>query len=142
MIHTYSTAVSTTRMYPGWMPWCLIHQAERRSWVMRLVSWLSVLLLFVAVSAGAQSLHVTAVRHLQPTDPAPVSRAFEVFVVTGMIDGKTYSLQQMKSWGTHLVQVGQDYPVLKLTDRTLDVTVTDKKGKAWKENLDVTGVSE
>jgi hypothetical protein len=100
------------------------------------------LLFVLSASAFGQSLHVTAVRELQPTDPAPVSRAFRVIVVSGTVDGKTYSLQQMKSWGTHLVQVGQDYPVLKLTERRLDVTVTDKKGKVWKENLDVMGVSE
>lgn len=102
------------------------------------------LLVFVPSLAFAQEhvLHVTAVRQWQPTDAPRVTHSFETYVIEGTLDGHHYALQQLKSWGTHLVQVGQDYPVLKQSERGLDVTVTDKKGKAWKENLDVTGVSE
>jgi hypothetical protein len=103
---------------------------------------LIVLLMLFSISAFAQTLHVNTVRLWQPTDAPRVSRSFETYVVEGTLDGKHYTLQQLKSWGTHLVQIGQDYPVVKQTDRRLDVMVTDKKGKAWKENLDVTGVSE
>lgn len=99
-------------------------------------------LLLFASFASAESIHVTSVRLWQPTDAPRVSRVGETFIISGTLDGKTYSLQQLKTWGTHVVQVGQDYPVVKLSGRTLYVTVTDKKGKTYKENLDVTGVSE
>ena len=98
--------------------------------------------LLLSMSAFGETLHITSVRLWKPTDAPRVSHVGETYVISGKMDGLTYSLQQLKTWGTHLVQVGQDCPVVKKSGRTLDVIVPDKKGKPYKENLDITGVSE
>jgi hypothetical protein len=93
-----------------------------------------------ALSAQTKTLHVTAVRLWQPTDAPRVTRSFETFVVLGTVGQEHYQLQQLKVWGTHLLQVGHDYPILKLKPRSLVVSVPGKKKDT--ERLDVTGVSE
>lgn len=98
--------------------------------------------LLFSASAFGQTLHVTAVRRWQPTDAPRVTRSFETFVVLGTVGAEHYQLQQLKMWGVQLLQIGHDYPVLKVDARSLIVSVPDKKGKPESERLDVTGVSE
>jgi len=99
-------------------------------------------LALLSSAAYAESLHVTTVRDWQPTDPAPVSRAFRVQVIEGTMGGSRYTAQQLMSWGTSRVHVGEDYEVVKADDRSLTVIVKDKKGRENKERLDVTGVQQ
>lgn len=99
-------------------------------------------MLLLLAAAHAETLHVTVVRNLQPTDPAPVSRAFRVFVIEGDIGAKHYTAQQIHSWGSLDFIVGEDYPVVKQDARSLTVVMHDKKGHELKERLDVTGVTE
>lgn len=93
-------------------------------------------------AAGAQTFHVTTGRDLQPTDPAPISRAFKVYVIEGALHGSKYTTMQTFSWGSQRFTVGTDYVVAKEDARTLTVVTHDKKGRDVKELLQVVSVSE
>jgi hypothetical protein len=58
-----------------------------------------VVLFVAALMASAQSpvpvLHVTAVRHWAPTDPAPVSRV-KCYVITGTVGSIRYTAEQLR----------------------------------------------
>jgi len=96
-------------------------------------------LMLVTSVASAQTLHVTAVRDWTPTDAPRVSQV-RVYVVTGTLDGKLYTTQQMFTLGSQHFSVGMDYEVTKADDRALTVVMHNKKGREVKERLDVTGV--
>lgn len=87
-------------------------------------------------------LHVTGVRNWAPTDPAPVSRAGRVYVITGTVDGTRYTTQQLFMWGSQHFEVGRDYTIVKQDDRSLTVIVPDKKGRPVKERLDIVGAEQ
>ncbi len=109
-----------------------------------------VLLLTAAQITGAKDkqyetgtiLHITAVRNLAATDPAPVSRAFRVYMVVGTMGGFRYTAQQIFSWGSQHFEVGKDYEVLKSDPQSLTVLMHDKKGRETKERLDVVNTEE
>ncbi len=93
--------------------------------------------------AFADTFHVTAVRDWAATDPAPVSRAFKVYVVTGTRNGIQYTGQQSFSWGSQHFEVGKDYDVPKTPDgKSITVTMHDKKGHEVKERLVITSMEE
>lgn len=85
-------------------------------------------------------LHITGVRNWAPTDPAPVSRAGRVYVITGTVNGTRYTAQQLFMWGSQHFVIGQDYEVLKSDPQSMTVLMYDKKGHKIQERLDVTGV--
>jgi hypothetical protein len=99
-------------------------------------------MLLLLAAGHAETLHVTAVRNLQPTDPAPVSRAFRVFVIEGDIGAEHFTAQQIHSWGSQDFIVGEDYTVVKQDARSLTVLMHDKRGHEVKERLDITGITE
>jgi hypothetical protein len=99
-------------------------------------------MLIVAASASAQTFHVTGVRNWAATDPAPVSHAFRVYVITGNVGDKAYTAQQLFSWGSQHFEAGADYEVIKSDAQSLTIEMHDKKGHNIKERLDVVGVEE
>ncbi len=99
-------------------------------------------ILILTTAALAESFHVTAVRNIQPTDPAPVSRAFRVYVITGTIGQTRYTTQQLHSWGVQSLEVGRDYEIKKQDSRVLILNVMDKKGRPDTVRLNITSVEE
>jgi hypothetical protein len=97
-------------------------------------------ILIFLLSAAAESLHVTAVgwgsRCLR-CGPHSVIDSY----ITGTIGDKRYTLVQHIPYGKgYPLQVGQDYPVVEINDKTVRVSVTDKQGKQQTETLDVVTV--
>src|SRR5690242_6439907 len=102
-----------------------------------------VAVLLMSMSAfAADAFHVTGVREWSPSDPAPVSRGPRVYVITGTVNGVQVTAQQMFTFGSQHLDVGQDYEVSK-SDRTrLTVVTHDKKGRNVEERLVITSVQE
>jgi hypothetical protein len=72
-------------------------------------SKLTVAAVFLLCTAAlAQTFHVTSVRDWAATDPAPVSRAFKTYVVTGTSGAVRYTAQQLFSRGSQRFEVGQE----------------------------------
>jgi hypothetical protein len=117
------------------------HRSSSVSWgSMKSTRILFCILIFL-LSAAAESLHVTAVgwgsRCLR-CGPHSVINSY----ITGIIGDKRYSLVQHIRYdtGDPGLQVGQDYPVVEINDKTVKVSVTDKQGKQQTKTLDVVTV--
>lgn len=99
------------------------------------------ILLLSGAALAADTFHVSTVRNLQPTDPAPVSRAFRVFVIVGTVGHTRYTTQQIHGWGAADFEVGKDYVVIKSDAKSLTVIVPGKK-RDIKERLDIVSAEE
>ncbi|WP_109486984.1 hypothetical protein [Occallatibacter savannae] len=97
-------------------------------------------LLMVAV-AHVETMHITGVRRATEAEKT-YKTSFNQNFITGTLDGKQYTLEQLATWGTYNFQVGQDYEVLKATDKQVKLRVTDKKGRESTESLNVVGIAE
>ena len=102
---------------------------------------LSIMILAFSAVASGQTLHVTGT-HKATDAEKTYKTSFGQNLITGDIDGKHYTLEQLQTWGTYHFQVGSDYLVVKLNDSTVKVRVLDKKGKETTESLNVVSVSE
>jgi hypothetical protein len=92
--------------------------------------------------AAAQSLHITATHKATRDDEKTYRTAFNQNIITGVIGNRQYTFEQLASWGFYHFEVGTDYPVISADDKAVKVTVTDKKGKASSERLNVVSVEE
>jgi hypothetical protein len=102
-----------------------------------------ILLLLTALVASAQdSLHITSIHKATRDDEKTYSTAFNQNIINGTIGARKYTFEQLASWGFYHFEVGKDYPVVKISDKTVKVSVTDKKGHASTESLNVITVEE
>jgi hypothetical protein len=102
---------------------------------------ISGLLLSVAAFA-ADTFHVTAIHKATRDNEKTYSTGFNQNIITGTVGNRRYTLEQLASWGFYHFEVGADYPVVKVNDKTLKVQVTNKKGKEATESLSVVTVEE
>jgi hypothetical protein len=102
----------------------------------------TIIALILVSAAFAETLHVTTVRERGPNDPPAVTRAFKTYVVEGTVGAVRYTMQQTYSWGSQRLEVGKDYEILKAKPQSLEVRVTDKKGRADNELLFITGTED
>ena len=101
---------------------------------------LAVLLMGAAALAG-DTFHVTAI-HRATDQEKTYHTIYSQNLITGTVGNRTYTLEQLDGWGAYRFQVGTDYPVVKVTDKTLKLQVTDKKGRESTESLNVVTVQE
>lgn len=101
-------------------------------------------LLFALLSvalAHAETIHITGIRRATDLEKT-YKTAFNMNMITGSLDGKAYTFQQVAAFGYYHFQVGADYPVVKVTDKEVKVRVTDKKGRESTESLRIVGIAE
>lgn len=99
--------------------------------------------IFLASSAfAADVLHVTGMHKATRDNEKTYHTAFNQNIIIGTIGNKTYTCEQLASWGFYHFEVGTDYPVVKVTDSEVKVRVTNKKGKESTESLNVVTVEE
>jgi len=94
------------------------------------------------IAFGQDTLHVTAVHKATRDNEKTYQTAFNQNIITGTIGDRRYTFEQLASWGFYHFEVGIDYPVVKATDKTVKVRVTDKKGREPTESLNVVTVEE
>jgi hypothetical protein len=63
-------------------------------------------------------------------------------IVMGVIGRNRYTLDEYRSWGYYHFEVGQDYEVVKTSDKSIKVKVLDKKGKDSTQALEVVKIEE
>jgi len=103
---------------------------------------IALLLAFAASGAFGQStFHVTGV-HRATDAERTYKTVFVQDLISGDIDGKHYTVEQLQSWGSYHFQVGTDYPVVKVDDKTVRVRVADKKGRESTESLNVVTIGK
>ncbi len=100
------------------------------------------LLVTVAIAPAQGILHITAVHKTTRDNEKTYQTAFNQNIITGIIGDRRYTFEQLASWGFYHFEVGTDYPVVKSTDKTVKVRVTDKKGRESTESLNVVTVEE
>lgn len=104
---------------------------------------LTLAFLVTATMMPAQSmLHVTAVHKATRNNEKTYQTSFNQNIITGTIGDRRYTFEQLATWGFYHFEVGTDYPVIKVTDNTVKVRVTDKKGRQSTESLNVVTVEE
>lgn len=103
---------------------------------------LTLLVVLLASSAFAESLHITAIHKATRDGEKTYHTAFNQNIITGTIGNKRYTMEQLASWGFYHFEVGKDYPVVKVSDKEIRVQVTDKKGRESTEHLNVVTVEE
>ena len=102
----------------------------------------ALLLALLSVSvAHAQTIHITGVRRATDLEKT-YKTAFNMNMITGSLDGKVYTFQQLAAFGYYHFEVGADYPVVKASDKEVKVRVADKKGRESTESLRIVGIAE
>jgi hypothetical protein len=96
--------------------------------------------LFASV-VHAETFHITGVKRATEAEKT-YRTSFSQNLVTGTIGNKQYTLEQLASWGYFHFEVGAEYPVVKVTDKSLKLRVTDKKGRESTESLNIVEVKE
>jgi hypothetical protein len=79
--------------------------------------------------AAQDTLHVKSMHQQTAAEAGATTRyeqQFQYTLVTGTIGNRVYSLQSADNRLSRM-EVGQDYPVVKLTGKTVDVQVPGKK---------------
>lgn len=99
-------------------------------------------LVTAAIAPAQDTLHVTAVHKATRDNEKTYQTSFNQNIITGTIGDRRYTFEQLASWGFYHFEVGTDYTVVKATDKTVKVRVTDKKGRESTESLNVVTVEE
>lgn len=106
------------------------------------------LTILVLMSAAAvcqdapKQFHVTSTHEWVLTDAPRITKAFTTYVVTGTIGNVKYTTQQTYSWGSQRFEIGTDYPVSKMDDKSIHFTMKNKKGRDIPEVVFITGAEE
>ncbi len=95
----------------------------------------------LTVAAHGETFHVTGI-HKARDDEKAYHTSFNQNIITGTIGARRYTLEQLAAFGFYHFEVGSDYPVVSVDDKTLKVHVTDKKGRESTERLNVESVEE
>jgi hypothetical protein len=104
---------------------------------------LTVVLLLLGSSLGQDLvIHITAVQdHIRSKDEPSFSTPLHTKRVTGTIGNKRYELEEAALM-SYRFEVGKDYTVVKVTDKSVKIRVTDRKGHESTESLVVRAVEE
>jgi len=102
---------------------------------------IAVLLLNTAAFA-ADTLHVTTIHEATRDNEKTYHTVFSQNIITGVVGNRRYTLEQLMSWGYFHFRVGADYEVVKADDKGITVKVQDKKGRVFKERLNLVTVEE
>jgi hypothetical protein len=100
------------------------------------------LILFAALAAPTQMLHITGTHKATRDDEKTYSTSFNQNIITATIGNRRYTLEQLASWGYYHFEIGTDYEVVSVDDKAIKVRATDKKGRVSTEKLNVVSVDE
>lgn len=87
-------------------------------------------------------LHISAIHKATRDDEKTYHTSFNQNIITATVENRRYTLEQLASWGFYHFEVGSDYPVIKIDDKTIKLRVLDKKGRASTESLNIVSVEE
>ena len=97
---------------------------------------------FTHFAQQADVLHIEsshlATRNADKTHSTGFNQKY--FVAT--VGNRRYTLNTLAAFGPGNLDIGSDHPVVKITDRSIKIRVTDKKGRESTESPTIVDVSE
>lgn len=104
----------------------------------------AILLILTALTASAQTMHIhitSVTDHIRSRDEPSFSTPLHSKRITGTIGDIKYTMEEAAMLAYHF-QVGQDYEVLKLSDKAIKIRTTDKNGHEGYESLVILSAEE
>jgi hypothetical protein len=109
---------------------------------MRILILAFVLAQVPAFAQQADVLHVES-SHLATRDvDKTYHTAFDQKYFVATVGNRRYTLETLAAFGLGHLEIGSDYPVVKITDHAIKIRVTDKKGRETAQSLNIVDVSE
>jgi len=126
----------------GWIEGLLGMGLEEITMRFLLIPILIMSLVLPAIAQEPQpTFHLTSVHKARDNEKS-YHTAFSQLYIEGTVGNKKYTLEELDAFGAYHFEVGQDYPVAKISNDTVKLQLPPKKGRPKTTTLNLITVEE